>query len=134
MAALKATTVASPGEFAKTFADTEEGKAAAAKAAAEADAAATSWAEARSHPPEFSTSSEDSAARDAAEREAALKAKVKAEAEEAARTHPPEFRPRTIAQRLAAEEPEYDPDESLTGGTPRSDTSSPSAAAGEDDE
>jgi hypothetical protein len=125
--ALKAAAIASPGEFAKTYSDTNSGR------TAEAAAAASSIAETLSHPPEFGSTSEDRAARDAAEKEATLHAKAEAAAATAARTHPPEFRPRTLAQKLAQEQPEYDPDESLTGGTPRSDMSSPVTAADDDE-
>lgn len=111
-----------PGEFAGLSQDTAAEREAAAAAAEAAEVSKF----ASSHPPEFSETAADRKAR--AEAEAAAKAEeaAKTEALAAARSMPPEFRPTSIAARLAEEEAEYDPDESLSG-TPCSDIDSPTA-------
>ena len=111
-----------PGEFAGLSRDTAAEREAAAAAAEAAEVSRF----ASTHPPEFSETAADRKARADAEAAAKAEEAARAEALAAARSMPPEFRPTSIAGRLAEEEAEYDPDESLSG-TPRSDIDSPTA-------
>lgn len=118
----KSQTALTPGEFAGLSQDTAAEREAAVAAAEAAEVSKF----ASTHPPEFSESAADRQARAEAEAEAKAADAARAEALAASRSMPPEFRPTSIASRLADEEAEYDPDESLSG-TPRSDVESPTA-------